>query len=73
MAFSVALPAFWRIRGEVQPSETVAPGQDEHGSGLRDRSADFERSWKLTTSSPLNGTGRLELGRWQDRRSLHDS
>jgi hypothetical protein len=27
----------------------VAPGYDRYGSGLRDRSADFERSWKLTS------------------------
>ena len=46
---SVALAIFWRMRGEVQQSGTVAPGRERYGSGLRDRSADFERSWMLTS------------------------
>ena len=45
-AFSVALAIFWRMRGEVQQLGTVAPGHDEYGneygSGLRDRSANFQ-------------------------------
>ena len=57
---SVALVIFWRIHGEVQQSGLVTPGHDRYGSGLRDRSTDFERSWKLTSIAasemPLTGS-----------------
>ena len=36
-AFSVALAIFWRMRGEVQQTRTVAPGHDKNDSGLRGR------------------------------------
>lgn len=37
----------------VQQHRTVAPGHDMYESGLRDRSADFERSWKLISIAAL--------------------
>ena len=37
------------MHGEVQLPGTLAPGPDKYESGLRHRSADFERSWKLTS------------------------
>jgi hypothetical protein len=43
-ASSVALLIFWRMRGEVQRSETIAPGRDRYESGLRERPTNFERA-----------------------------
>jgi hypothetical protein len=53
MVFYVALAIFWRMRGEVQQSGSVVPGRERYGSGLRDRSANFQRSWKLTSIAAL--------------------
>jgi hypothetical protein len=46
---------FGLIRGEVQQSGTVTPGQERYESGLRDRSANFERPWKLFLIAALAG------------------
>jgi hypothetical protein len=49
MVPSVAL----RMRGEFQRSGTIAPGRERYKSGLRDRSADFRRFWKLISIAEL--------------------
>jgi hypothetical protein len=41
------------MRGKVKHQGTVAAGSPAYGSGLRDRSADFERPWKLISIAAL--------------------
>jgi hypothetical protein len=57
-ASSVVVVIFWRMRGEVQRPQLVAPGYDRYGSGLRDRPANLERSW---TPTPYCEAGRTSV------------
>jgi hypothetical protein len=69
------------MRGEVQQPGLVAPSYDRYGSGLRDRSADFERSWTLisipASAAPLAVTWQSAFctcGFWRKPTSMrHES